>query len=298
MRIPASGIRVKFHVPMSPLILLLALVFAPIAPISADAGISKRIKMLSSHIDQSPGDQALRLQRALAYVDDNQPELALADIKVAETLGDPLAAAYTYGVLLYRQGDNAAARPYFDRYLQAYPEEWGALGYRARLLRDSGENRLALADYETLIRLNDALDPGYYVVTARLMASLPERGVNEALALLDQRIAQRGAISSLQRYAIDLETQRGNYPAAIARMATLDEKLRASAQWQLDVAELLLQAGRAEEARSYLAVAQEQLQAGRMTPINRQLLETAQRLQAQALNPTAQVEDASPAPEL
>ena len=296
-RMPASGIRVKFPVPMNPWILLLALFIAPVAPASADAGVSKRIKLLTTHIDQSPEDQALRLQRALAYVDDNEPELALADIKVAQTLGDPVTADYTYGVLLYRQGDNAAARPYFDRYLQAYPEDWGALGYRARLLRDLGENRLALADYETLMRLNDALDPGYYVATARLMASLPERGVDEALALLDRRIAQRGAISTLQRYAIELETQRGNYAAAIARMATLDEKLRASAQWQLDVAKLLLQAGRAEEARSYLAVAQEQLQAGRMTAINRQLLETAQRLQAQALTPTEQVDEASPAPE-
>jgi tetratricopeptide (TPR) repeat protein len=280
------------------LILALVLVFAPLAPVIADAGISKRIKVLSTHIDQSPEDQALRLQRALAYVDDNQPELALADIKVAETLGDPLAAAYTYGVLLYRQGDNAGARPYFDRYLQAYPGEWGALGYRARLLRDLGENRLALADYEALIRLNDALDPGYYVVTARLMAGLPERGVDEALALLDQRIAQRGAVSSLQRYAVELEQQRGNYQAAIARMALLDEKLRATPQWQLEVAELLLQAGRPQEASSYLAVAQEQLQAGRMTAINVQLLETVRRLQAQALSATRQVEDASSPPGL
>lgn len=297
MRMPVFGIRVRLPVPMIPLMLVLALVLAPIAPARADAGVSKRIKVLSTHIDQSPENQALRLQRALAYVDDNQPELALADIRVAERLGDPLAAAYTYGVLLYRQGDNAAARPYFDRYLQAYPEDWAALGYRARLLRDLGENRLALADYESLIRLNSALDPGYYVVTARLMASLPDRGTDEALALLDRRIAQQGSVSSLQRYAIELETQRGNYPAAIARMATLDEKLRASPQWQLDVAELLLQAGRPEEARSYLAVAQEQLQAGRMTTINRQLLETAQRLQAQALVPIDQAEDASTAPE-
>lgn len=267
---------------MYSLTLLLALVFASIALVSADAGVSGRIASLSSQIQQSPEDQVLRLQRALAYMDDNQQVLALDDIRVAEKLGDPVVAAYSHGVLLYRQGDNAAARPYFDRYLQAYPEDWGALGYRARLLRDIGENRLALADYETLIRLDHALDPGYYVVAARLMANLPERGVDEALALLDQRIEQLGSIISLQRYAIDMEKKRGNYAAAIARMAKLDEKLRATPQWQLDVAELLLQAGRAQEARFYLSVAQEQLQAGRMTAANRQLLETAQRLQAQA----------------
>jgi tetratricopeptide (TPR) repeat protein len=264
------------------LILFLALGFVPINPLWADAGVSQRIQSLSLQMEQSSQSQALLLRRGLAYMEDNQPELALADIRLAESVGDPVEAAYTHGVLLYRQGDYAAARPYFDRYLQTYPQHWGALGHRARLLRDIGENRQALADYETLISLNNALDPGYYVATARLMASVPERGVDEALALLDKRIAQRGPITSLQRYAIDMEQKRGNYTAAIERMALLDEKLRATPQWQLEVAELLLLAGRGEEALAYVAVAQEQLQAGRMTTINRQLMETAQRLQALA----------------
>ncbi len=75
---------------------------------------------------------------------------------------------------------------------------------------------------------------------------------------------RRLAITQLQRYAIDLERQRGNYQGAITRMATLDEKLRATPQWQLEVAELLLQAGRPQEAQPYLTVAEEQLQSARM----------------------------------
>jgi tetratricopeptide (TPR) repeat protein len=279
---PASGIRYGFPVMKFSLILLLALGFVPINPLWADAGVSQRIQSLTLQVEQSPKNPLLLLRRGLAYMEDNQPELALADIRLAESLGDPVEAAYTHGVLLYRQGDYAAARPYFDRYLQTYPQHWGALGYRARLLRDIGENRQALADYETLISLNNALDPGYYVATARLMASVPERGVDEALALLDKRIAQRGPITSLQRYAIDMEQKRGNYMAAIERMALLDEKLRATPQWQLEVAQLLLLAGRGEEALAYVAVAQEQLQSGRMTAVNRQLMATAQRLKALA----------------
>ncbi len=249
----------------------------------ADAGVAQRIQALTLKVDQNPDDATLRLRRAWVYLEFNQFELAVADIQLAESLGDPVAAAYTHGVLLYRQGAYAAARPYFDRYLKAYPEQWSALGYRARLLRDIGENRLALADYESLIRLNTALNPGYYVAAARLMANEPGRGVDEALALLDARVARRGSMASLQRYAIELERNRGNYPAAIERMGMLDEKLRATPQWQLDVAELLLLEGRGEEALSYLTVAQEQLQAGRMTAVNRQLMAAAQQLQEQAL---------------
>jgi tetratricopeptide (TPR) repeat protein len=263
--------------------LVLALVLLRVNPLMADAGVAQRIQALTQKVDQSPEDATLRLRRAWVYLEFNQFEQAMADIKLAESLGDPVAAAYTRGVLLYRQGDYAAARPYFDRYLKSYPEQWSALGYRARLLRDIGENRLALADYESLIRLNAALNPGYYVAAARLMANEPGRGVDEALALLDARAARRGSMASLQRYAIELERNRGNYTAAIERMGMLDEKLRATPQWQLDVAELLLLEGRGEEALPYLTVAQEQLQAGRMTAVNRQLMAAAQQLREQAL---------------
>lgn len=265
----------------SVLVLLSMLGVAWITPAWADATIAERIAALSKRIEQQPQDPALRLHRALLYLDDNQREPALADVVAAESLGDPLAAAPTHGLLLYRLGDFAAARPYFDRYLQANPQDWSVRKYRAQLLRDMGENELALADYEVLLRMTDELDPGYYVVTARLMASVPQRGVVQALALLDERIAQRGNLAILQRAAIDLEVQRGNFPAAIARMSQLDERLRATPQWQVEIAELLLRAGRAEEARPYLDVAQEQLQSGRMTGIRRQLVERARQLRAQ-----------------
>tara|TARA_R110002049_G_scaffold67693_5_gene175753 strand:- start:1074 stop:1907 length:834 start_codon:yes stop_codon:yes gene_type:complete len=262
-------------------IFILAILSHPL--LWADAGVSARIQSLSYKVEKNPKDVVLRLQRALAYMENNQSELALADVRWAEAQGDPAEAAYIHGVLLFRQKNYAAARPYFDRYLGVFPTHWSALSYRARLLRDSGENQLALADYETLIRVNDTLDPGYYLSAARLMAGLPQRGVEEALSLLDRRIAERGQVSSLQRYAIDLETRRGNYEDAIERMALLDEKLRATPQWQLEVAELLLLAGRIDDALPYLDVAQEQLAARRQTALNRQLMETAQQLQERAL---------------
>ena len=262
-------------------VLLLATLLQP-GPAAADAAVTDRIGALSRRLEQTPYDQTLLLQRALAYGEDNQPDLALADVLRAEEAGDPVEAAFTHGVLLYRAGDYASALPYFNRYLQAYPQDRGSLDYRARLLRDTGKNREALADYETLLGLSDSLDPGYYIATARLLAGLPDRGVDEALALLDKRVAQRGPITPLQRYAIELEKGRGNYQRAIERMAGLDQRLKATPQWQVEVAELLLMDARPGEALPYLAVAREQLESGRPTALRRELLETTIRLQAEA----------------
>jgi len=272
---------VKSSLLLSCAVLLLATLLQP-GPAAADAAVTDRIGALSRRLEQTPYDQTLLLQRALAYAEDNQPDLALADVLRAEEAGDPVEAAFTHGVLLYRAGDYASALPYFNRYLQAYPQDRGSLDYRARLLRDTGKNREALADYETLLGLSDSLDPGYYIATARLLAGLPDRGVDEALALLDKRVAQRGPITPLQRYAIELEKGRGNYQRAIERMAGLDQRLKATPQWQVEVAELLLMDARPGEALPYLAVAREQLESGRPTALRRELLATTIRLQAEA----------------
>jgi tetratricopeptide (TPR) repeat protein len=262
--------------------LLLALTLSHTGPVHADAAVAERIRALSLRIEQDPDNQSLRLQRSMAYFNNNQTDLALAEVRTAEAVGDPVNAAFTHGALLYKMGDYATAQPYFDRYLKAYPGHQGALKYRARLLRDTGQNRKAIADFETLLALSDSLDPGYYIDTARLMADLPDRGTDEALSLLDARVAQRGPIISLQQFAIELERERGNFQGAIERMAHLDQRLKATPQWQVEVAELLLLAEQPEEALPYLALAQEQLKSARATPAHRELSETVHRLQVQA----------------
>jgi tetratricopeptide (TPR) repeat protein len=261
--------------------LLIALNLSAAGPAGADAAVLDRIQLFTQQIESGPPSQELRLRRSLAYIENNQQALALADIRVAETLGNPVAADLAHGILLYQQQDYVAARACFDRYLQGFPQNHTALEYRARLLRDSGEDRRALADYESLMTLDNSLDPGYYIAAARLMAGQPDRGVVAALALLDTHLARLGPLTPLQRYAIELEKKRGNFQGAIARMANLDEKLRATPQWQVEIAELLLLAGRPQEAIPYLSVAEEQLKSAKL-PVHRGLLPIVHRLQTQA----------------
>ncbi len=177
----------------------------------------------------------------------------MADVDSAEQLGDPLQATLVRGILLYRQGQLAPARSCFDAYLSRYPDHLGALGYRARLLATVGDTAAALADYQQLIALQPAQDPGIYLAAAQLLAAEPDPKIAEALALLDQRMAEVGTIPQLQRYAISLEKQRGNYDAALQRLATLDDNIRATPQWHVDAAELLLLSGDPAQAQSHLA---------------------------------------------
>lgn len=251
------------------------------ATVFAHPGVADKIHLLSEDIRSAPDDPYLYVQRGLAYSNDNQPELALADITVAEALGSPVDVAFAHGILLYRAGDFAAARVYFDRYLQAYPEHLATLEYRARLLRDSGEHAAALEDFQHIFVLNDKPDPGHYVSAAKMMMALPEHGVPGALVLLDDRMAQEGVTSQLQRYAIELELQRQNYEGAITRMASLDPALQSSPQWLVEMAQLQNSAGHKAKAREFLQTAETQLEVLRPTGARVELLQRVQMLLAE-----------------
>ncbi len=257
---------------------LFLLLLIPAPNLMAHPGVEDRIHLLSEDIVASPNNQYLYVQRGLAYSNNAQPQLALADIKTAETLGDPLDVAFARGILLYRAGDFTAARVYFDRYLQAHPRHLASLEYRARMLRDAGVNAAALADFQQIFALKATPDPGYYISAARIMVALPEYGIDGAIALLDKRMDQVGVLSSLQRYAIELETDRQHYDAAITRMATLDKALRATPQWQVEVAQLHMQAGQPEQARGLLEQADSRLRALRSNTARVELQRTIQRL--------------------
>ena len=251
-----------------------------------DAAIENQIRELDSRVQAYPDEQQWRILRARAYIDAGRYDDAMEDIRAAQALGDPAVVSSVYGVLLYRRGDLEAARKQFDRYLSVHPGHRTSLEYRARLLRDAGEYELALADYQRLFSLSDELDPGYYTSAADMLAALPDYGTDEALALLDARMETIGPVTSLQRHAIGLEKGRGNYPAAISRLSMLDQRLRATPEWQVEMAELLLLAGRPDEALPYILVAEEQLGSVRQTGARRKLAAMLPELKRKAQEAT------------
>lgn len=247
-----------------------ACVLAAVSVVAASAlahpSMHHTIERLSERIREAPEEQALWIERGIAYSNDGQLELALADFRKAETLGDPVRVAFDLGVLFYRRGEFGKARESLTRTLTRFPEHTRALDYRARAARDAGDAHAALADFEALFVLRDDVNPGHYLSAADLLVSLADGGVDAALALLDRGMDQLGVIPQLQQRAIAFERERGAFGAALRRHDTLAEPLGRSPSWRVERAELLLALGRRGEAERELAAARNALAKLRPTP--------------------------------
>ncbi len=222
----------------------------------AHPGSELSLHYLSGQIAAAPA-QHLYLQRASLLIEAGDFSAARADIDAAKTLGDPRQVAYVQGLLLFHSGQAAAAIEQFSDYLQSHPGALPALEARARAWQQVGEAERALGDYRQFLAGSAAPAPGQYL----------------ALALLDQGMARLGMNISLQRAAIALALSNQQWAAAIRRQQLLGETMKHSPLWQLQLAELYVQAGHCDRAQALVQEMQAGLQRRRVTP-------ALQRLQA------------------
>jgi tetratricopeptide (TPR) repeat protein len=285
--------------------LLLLAASAPFA--AAHPSDAERIDLLTRRIEASPSDPRLYVERGAAYTHDGRYELALADFRKAEQLGEPALVAYELGVLHERRGELRVALGYADAYLARLPQSAPALELRARLLAKLGETAAAVAALERLLLVQARPNPGSYVSLARLLASPGGAGVESALAALDRGMVRLGVIPQLQRVAIELELARGgsvhgvvrartsgapvagaelelargDAAGALARLESLGPVLGEGPEWKVEKCEILIRMGRADEARPLLALASSQLAGLRATPARRGLAERIERIEAE-----------------
>jgi Flp pilus assembly protein TadD len=78
-------------------------------------------------------------------------------------------------------------------------------------------------------------------------------------------------IPQLQRYATDLEIQRGNFTAAIERWDSAELALGSSPEWKFKAARIYSQAGQFVRARQLILLLKEQLLELKPTPARQQL---------------------------
>ncbi len=235
-------------------------------PALAHPGASSAIDHYSHEIEENPRDQAHYIRRGIAYSNDGQYDKALADFEQAKTLGKPIVVSFDLGVLHYRRGEFATASDYFDEYLEAFPDHAACLEYRARLKRDMGDTKGAVADFKRVFALQQRPNPGHYISVAEMLQATGPDGIDQALEILDQGNAKLGLTPQLQRHAIALELQRGRPDLAISRLQTLEPMLGGSPDWKVDMAELQLQAGNKDAATTLLQTAEQQLDTLRKTP--------------------------------
>jgi len=257
-------------------ILLLACTLCMADAVYSHPGEDEQLARLGQYIAAQPDAQVLYIRRASLYSLGGHFEEAAADLTRAEALGPPAEAALERGLLHLRMGDAQLALSYFNRFLDAHPDAVYAYEYRAHAARAAGDKPRAVADLKRYIELQDNPHPGVYLAAADLLHEM--RDTEQAIVLLDQGLAKIGLVTTLQRRAIELVLAQGRTAEAIFRLETLRKPLRENPRWKLEMAELLLQDQRIDDAQTLLADIELDLRARRATPANLAMLEHSQEL--------------------
>ena len=261
----------------SALLLWIAL-FTQGGPAEAHSGDQVSIDRLTQAIVAYPEQQSLYIKRGGIYSHAGKWQLAESDFQRAYRLGDPREVSFELGLMRYHQGEYPQAQTQFSLYLSIHPGAAQALLFRARAAQAAGATQKALADFQMYFTLVEQAHPGDVRAAAMLMAQGPDSAVVSALALIDGTMANAGVQPQLQRYAITLELRRGESLAALRRCAQMETSLGGSPEWQVEMAELLLQANRHDEATAMLEQAQLQLDGLKITPARRALREKIEQL--------------------
>ena len=247
-----------------------------IIPASAHPGQHEQLARMTRAIEDNPGQQALYIQRGMIYSRGGQFDQALADYARAEQLGPPVAVAYALGVFHYRRGEYSRAIDYLGSYIEQFPTAAAAYDYRARAHRAAGDRVGAVADLELYFQLHASPQPGHYLSAAAMLQEMGETGA--ALDTLDRGLDKLGLTPQLQRRAVQLELARGQPDNAIARQETLRIPLKESPGWKLEMAELLLAAGRDGAAMELLLALETELGELRPTPARAAMQQQARAL--------------------
>lgn len=229
--------------------LLLALAAGPV-PVRAHGDFHSLITLANQDIEKSPGNAEVYLRRAELYrLHQMWPE-AEADIAKAVSLSPGLPLVdLCLGRLRMDTTWPLTARAHFDRFLAKYPDHVEALTLRSRIWQQLGQPLNASEDLARAARATPENAPELYIERAQALASAGSSQWENALTVLDDGIRKMGPLVTLQLTAIDIELRRQNYDGALSRVDAVAARSPRKESWLARRGEILLQAGRSDEAR-------------------------------------------------
>ena len=255
---------------------LFALVVAGSQSVQAHGELLIRIADATRQIEAATNRAELYLARGELYREDQNWAAAEADYARAAQLDPRLAAVdFCRAKMLADAGRLQPARALFDKVVARSPDNGGALIGRARVLVRLDQRKLAIADFQRALKLLPAPEPECFLELAQ--ALVVEQQLAAALRGLDDGIGRLGPIVTLQAYAVELELERKNYEAAVARLDTIIGPAARKENWLARRGEILLMASRPTEARDSFEAAL--LAIGRL-PLRLQQLPHMLKLQA------------------
>jgi tetratricopeptide (TPR) repeat protein len=208
-----------------------------------------RILALTRQIDAATNNPArLYLERGELQREHGEWTAAAADYDRAAQLDPNLPGVdFCRAKLLADSGQLEAARAMFDKALERSPADGECLVGRARVLVKLGQRQAAIADYRRGLVLLRQPRPDYVLELAQALTAEGQAG--EALRSLDEGIKKLGPLVPLQSYAVDLELERKNPDAALARIESILAQVMRREDWLARRGDILIETCRPAEAR-------------------------------------------------
>lgn len=240
-------------------IALAALALAIGLPLAAPAHEDPALQAgeVSRQIALHPDDARLYLQRAELRRSRREWSAGVADLQTAKRLDPDLAIVdLSLAQLLLGAGNPQPALAAVDRFLAHDRDHAGAHLTRARILVKLGSRRDAIDEFTRGIDLarrdaqgSKGAQPDDYLDRARVLACEGGAGIDNAIRGLDEGTAALDGAITLQLFAVDLEVDRKGWDAALQRLDALEAKANRKETWIARRADVLVKAGRIEEAR-------------------------------------------------
>jgi tetratricopeptide (TPR) repeat protein len=219
-------------------------------PVLAHADLDERIAAVTKEIAHNPQDAALYLKRGELHRFHGEWKAAAADYDRAARLDPQLAMVdLARGSMLLAAGQPRAAWTALGRFLAKQPHHAEALATRARAFVQLKQYRAAVGDFTQAIAFHSAPTPELYVERAQALAAQGDAQLDEAIRGLDDGMERLGPLVTLQLLVIDLELRRKGYDAALRRLAQVAAQSERKEKWLARRGEILVWAGRSEEAQ-------------------------------------------------
>lgn len=222
------------------------------APAAAHVGVDVLEHDARAAVAANPRDAAARLNLAKTFQAAGRWDEALVAYDDAIAYGaDVDTCEAARGQVFLAAGFPRSAKRSFDVVLQRRPDAWAVYLDRARAWTALKEPLHAADDYRRA--LGGIRDPKPEHVLAYRDALVAAGKPDEALRALDDGMSRIGTIASLQLPAIDMETERQHWDAALHRLDELMRQAPSSPIWITQRADILAKAGRTTEARAEYA---------------------------------------------
>ena len=215
----------------------------------AHDGVHEQIDRVTRHLAESPESVQLYLKRAELLRLHGTFEASLEDVATAEKL-EPGRAEYSLlrGRVAYDQEQWVLAVKHLQAYRKKSPNNGDAEVLLARTLGHLEQWARASAAYSRSLPLFKTPAPDLYLEQAESYLKHDPADRTRALECLNAGLARLGSIPSLEQRAVAMEVDSRQFDAALIRVDRLAAKSPRKERWLAWRGDILLAAGRSDEA--------------------------------------------------